>query len=294
MIQLNMFFRIGFGFEVFVNGAVRSILLHIVLPLLLLTISPFARANLVETGSYVNVKCGVGKSVVGTVQLYQGIDDNGSIFTLNCVNNNYFQGQWTHNGKTELFGKCLYLGGLNDWSFFLDDKKNWARIVWWNVDPKTGLRQVDVKEMVGDTPEGFIDRVQKLVMEKKADAALYDTSRTEPKIFPRAFADSPARPVDQWNDQQISVFDDGFIETLIALPPEDTFAAYSESGLPFLQLDPGMLTFPHDTQQGDGMVHVAPEPAVFSLLLVGLFIRHYNRKLFRYCRVKGTDGRARI
>ena len=166
--------------------------------------------------------------------------------------------------------------------------------MWWNVDPKTGLRQADVKETVGDTPEGFIDRVQKIVMEKKADAALYDTSRTEPKIFPRAFAGALASPVVQWNDQQISVFDEGFIETFIGLSPEDTFAAYSESGLPFLQLDPGLLSFPHDPQQGDGMEHVAPEPAVFSLRLGGLFIRHFDRKLFRYCRAKATDGHAHI
>ena len=122
MLPLNMSIRIRSIREVSACSAIRYLFFQMVVPLLLLGSSPFARADLVETGSYVNVKCGQGKSVVGTVQLYQATDDNGSIFTLNCVNNSYFQGQWTHNGKTELFGKCLYLGGLNDWSFFLDDK----------------------------------------------------------------------------------------------------------------------------------------------------------------------------
>ena len=160
------------------------------------------------------------------------------------------------------------------------------------MDPKTGLRQADVKEMAGDTPQGFIDRVEKMVMEKKAAAALYDTSRTEPKIFPRAFAQALPDPASPWNDQQISVFADGLVEAHIALAPEDTFAAYSDSGLPFLQLDQGLLTFPHESQQGDGMVHEAPEPAAFLLLWVGLFGWHIDRKLRRHCRENRTKWRA--
>jgi len=134
--------------------------------------------------------------------------------------------------------------------------------------PDHPLQSRNSQENEDDTAESYIKRIQDLIKDKGAKARFYDTAK-KAKAKNESESDPFAFDILEWNDQFIASFIDGLFDVSVTLTPEETFLAYSEGGLPFLQLDLDMLDEFYEPQENDGMIHSTPEPSVLALLGVG-------------------------
>jgi hypothetical protein len=181
-------------------------------------------------------------------------DCAGNTLQVNCIQDTYFLGTIKRvDGTTYDFSKCVFTGALNKAIFLLDDKGNFKKIVWFNVENTDDLTfaQLCNGSNVVDTmdPKAFADaeaKIRKAIKDRGLDANIYTTSF------------SPG-------DQLIQRFELGVFQSDLSLTPSQADAAYAvNTGTSILALDPVMLTPQEKPQQQE---RITPEPGSWALAL---------------------------
>ncbi|MBV9611398.1 MAG: hypothetical protein JO091_02955 [Acidobacteriaceae bacterium] len=205
--------------------------------------------------------CG-GDSFTGTEKVGTVKDKAGDIFTLNCVNRDYFQGSVfvAATGKTTDFGRCVFDWGANIFNYEVDKNNNFTEIEWVNVKPPAttvaSRNKVisDLSNTANDPTATWLANVQKYLkannLEGNANNRIY------------TFPFSP-------NDQAIDVFQNDTLVTDQILTPDQANSDYLDNGLSpvsDLVIDPTMTIPGASFQGGTG----TPEPSVVSLSALGL------------------------
>ena len=226
---------------------------------LLLIMVGSARADLIF--DFPASVCG-GDSFTGTEKKGTVKDKAGDIFTLNCVDRDYFQGSIfvAATGKSTDFGRCVFDWGANIFNFEVDKNNNFSEIEWVNVNPpaKTVASRDGVISALDNTAKDptamWLGKVQKYLKDNNLEG------NGNNRIYKFPF--SP-------NDQEIDVFQNDTLVTDEVLAPDQANGDYLDNGLSPLSdltIDPIMTAPGASFQGGTG----TPEPTAFSLLGLGL------------------------
>jgi hypothetical protein len=235
-----------------------------------------ARADLIHTGSEGKLFCG-GAGAEGTEFLYSDTDPNGNSFTMNCINESYFQGTVVDMDSLPTsykFGRCRYVNGANGILYELNSNNTFNSIEWFNVDPDTymGLMgaaartavQAQINPLPGETTDNYVQRVNEFLgvgTDHGLDFTFY-TTHFSPGV------------------QTIEVFEHGLLTETLMLTPSQANMAYlpdGQSPFPALQIDPGMR-LPNNSFQSV-MTSPTPEPSTLTLLVIGtLGLLGYGRR----------------
>jgi hypothetical protein len=229
-----------------------------------------ASATLVSTLA-ASTGCG-GDSFMGAEAKWTVTDPAGDVFTLNCVNREYYQGSIfvKSTGKTTEFGRCIYEWGANIINYEVDAKDNFKEIEWVNVKPLapnaasrnaiiTALDNgafADVNKPT-DPTDKWLDKVTKYLK----DNTLENTDTRNDKNIIYKFPFSP-------NDQEIDGFQNDTLETEFVLTPDQANLSYLDDGLspiPNLVIDP-LMRVPGASEQEVGI----PEPDTLFLVVSAL------------------------
>jgi hypothetical protein len=233
----------------------------------LLVIGGTVRADLVNTIP-AGALCG-GDSFQGKEKLGTVTDKAGDVFTLYCVNRDYFQGSVfvKSTGVTTDFGRCLYPYGVNLFNYEVDKNNNFTGIEWVNVWPpklngETRDQLAAVLSNKGDPTDKWLEKVDIILKVNKLDSKDKNTIYQFP-FSPNNFPFSPY-------DQEIASFEDGVLVTKEVLTPDEANAAYLDDGyspIPDLVIDP-LMRVPDASFQEEG----TPEPSAFWLFASGLLV----------------------
>lgn len=195
-----------------------------------------------------------------TVKIGTVADKAGNVFTLNCVNKDYFQGTVfvKATGQTTEIGRCVFPWGANVFNFETDKNNDFTEIEWINVNPpqhNAASRDAVIDALVNKnnlpTPDWL-----KMVNTYLKDNKLEGKENNRMYIWPF----SP-------NNQDIDVFENNTDVTDEVLTPSEANADYLPNGfspISDLDIDPVMREPNASFQEAAG----TPEPA--SLLLLGL------------------------
>ncbi len=219
-----------------------------------------ARGDLVNTIP-ATVLCG-GDDFTGVEKMGTVTDKAGDVFTLQCVNRDYFQGMIfvKATGKTTDFGRCVFVNGANFVNYETDAKNNFTGIEWVNVKPpentaaSRAMVQANINNNAGASTADWLKKVEKYLKDNNLEG---DANN---RIYQFPF--SP-------NDQQIDVFKNDTLVTEYVLTPDQANASYLPDGkspIAPLVIDPEMTVPGLSTQETTGV----PEPGTICLLALGL------------------------
>ena len=208
--------------------------------------------------------CG-GDSFQGKTKLGTVTDKAGNVFTLNCVNKSYFEGEVfvKATGRTTTFGRCVFDLGANFINYETDARNNFKDIEWVNVKPpqatvaSRNMVNDKIANSANDATDTWLGKVKKYLKDNGLDG------QANSRIYQFPF--SP-------NDQLIGHFLGDFIVTDAVLTPSEADVAYEPNGqstVPDLVIDPAMTT-PGDAGQS-AQQHV-PEPGALLLVAGGLVV----------------------
>ncbi len=180
-----------------------------------------ARADLTSTLPALS-SCG-GDSFTGVEKIGTVTDKANNVFTLNCVDRSYFQGEIfvKATGKTTAFGRCVFDLGANFINYEVDAQNNFKDIEWVNVKPpeKTVASRNKVQENIVNTNNDPTDKWLGNVKKYLKDNNLEGNANNRIYLFPF----SP-------NDQTIGFFENDTLNTQYVLTPSEADIAYEPNG----------------------------------------------------------------
>ena len=217
-----------------------------------------ARADLIRVGAGSST-CG-GDRFTGRQFVSSRTDTAGNVFTLECVNRDYFEGKIfvKATGKTTPFGRCVFTDGQNWINYETNAQNVFTEIEWVNVNPDGFTRESvleGIKNANRDPTDKWLKKVSAFLKLNKLDDDKH-----------RMIYRFPFSP----NVQEIDAFEDDSLVTLVSLTPDEADMAYLSDGfspISFLEIDPDMRIPGLSLQAAEQEV---PAPSTAWLFAVGL------------------------
>jgi len=253
-------------------------LLNRLTPLLLLPLLCLSQRAIADPVSI--SECG-GDNFKGRQKVSETKDKAGNVFTMYCVDKDYFEGTiyLKVSDKTFPFGRCVFPFGVNVKNFEYDNNGNFTEIEWVNVKPPTRNDRNDLLEHLQNSDllstDQWLAKVKKFLKNNNLEGE--ENSRFY--VFPFPFTRQEISALENANmalsspfDQEIGFFEMENITIQYVLTPDEAAVAYRDDGLssiPALEIDP-IMRVQDSSEQITADITSVPEPGTIAMVVLGL------------------------